>query len=45
MTQFVESLYRLYDAQKITENTLKELLNNKKITQQQYNYILTGKEV
>jgi hypothetical protein len=45
MTQLTESLYRLYDANKITESTLKKLLNDKKITQKDYDYIISGKEV
>lgn len=45
MTQLVESLCRLYNAHKITESMLKRLLNDKKITQKDYNDIISGKEV
>lgn len=42
MRQFVESLARLYNANKINENKLKELLNANKISQQEYNYIIAA---
>lgn len=45
MTQFVESLARLYKANKIDKNKLKELLNTKKINQQEYDYISKQKVV
>ena len=45
MTQFIESLRRLYNTDKIQKEKLDTLLASKKITQQDYNYILTGKEV
>ena len=45
MNQFIESLARLYLVNKINENKLKELLINKKITQQEYDYIAAKKVV
>ena len=42
---FVESLARLYQANKINENKIKELLATKKINQQEYNYIISGQRV
>lgn len=45
MSQFVESLTRLYQINKIDENKLKELLTNKKINQQEYDYIISAKKV
>lgn len=45
MSQFVESLARLYQINRINENKLKELLTNKKITQQEYDYIISAKKV
>lgn len=45
MTQFVESLARLYKANKIDKNKLKELLNAKKINQREYDYISEQKVV
>lgn len=46
MRQFVESLSRLYKDKKIPEKKLKELLNSKKITKQEYDDIISGaKEV
>jgi len=43
MTQFIDSLFRLYKADKINEIKLKELLATKKINQQEYNYIISAK--
>ena len=43
MSQFVESLYRLYKNDKINDNKLNELLTNKKITKQEYEYIISAK--
>ena len=40
MNQFVESLYRLYRANKISKQQLELLLVKNKITQQDYNYIV-----
>ena len=45
MTQFVESLARLYKDNKIDKNKLKELLNTKKINQLEYDYISEQKVV
>lgn len=45
MNEFVKSLARLYLANKINENKLKELLINKKINQQEYDYITAKKVV
>ena len=45
MNQFIESLYRLYKQDKITNDKLKELLTKKKITQQEYEYIISAKNV
>lgn len=45
MSQFVESLARLYQVNKINENKIKELLTTKKINQQEYDYIISAKRV
>lgn len=42
MTQFVESLCRLYRANKIDIKKLDELLALNKITQQEYDYIISA---
>lgn len=42
--QFVESLRRLYKKDKISEKRLKELLDSKKIKENEYQYILSVKE-
>lgn len=39
MNQFVESLKRLYQSDKITEEKLIQLLASEKITQEEYSYI------
>lgn len=44
MNQFIESLYRLYNLNKIDENHLDKLLMNKKIDQQEYAYIVSAKK-
>lgn len=44
MTQFIESLYRLYAVNKIDDKKLNELLSSKKITKQEYDYIITAKQ-
>jgi hypothetical protein len=44
MNQFVESLTRLYQHNKVDEKKLKELLTNKKINQQEYTYIISAKK-
>ena len=45
MSQFVESLARLYKFNKINENKIRELLTTKKINQQEYDYIISVKKV
>ena len=45
MSQFIESLTRLYQINKIDENKIKELLATNKINQQEYDYIVSAKEV
>ena len=40
MTQFVESLYRLYKAKRINKEKIDDLLSSKKISQQEYDYII-----
>lgn len=42
MNQFVESLRRLYKMEKINREKLNELLSNEKITQQEYDYIVSA---
>jgi hypothetical protein len=44
MNQLVESLYRLYNSNKIDKSQLNKLLTNKKINQQEYNYIISAKK-
>ena len=45
MTQFVESLARLYKDNKVQRNTIDTLFSDKKITQIEYEYIISsGKE-
>lgn len=44
MTQFVESLSRLYKNNKIDKKKLNNLLSLKKISQQEYNYIIKQKQ-
>lgn len=43
MTQFVESLCRLYAVNKIDKIKIDELLLSKKITSQEYEYIISVK--
>ena len=45
MSQFIESLARLYRAKRIDHKKLIELLSNKKINKQEYEYILNEKGV
>lgn len=45
MNQFVESLCRLYKAEKIEKNKLDILLSSKKINQQEYEYIISAKDM
>lgn len=40
MRTLVDSLLRLYRSGKITEQQLKKMVSNKKITQEEYNYIV-----
>lgn len=42
MNQFIESLCRLYTNEKVQQDKLLELLNNKKINQQEYDYIISS---
>ena len=44
ITQFVESLSRLYKNNKIDKKKLNNLLSLKKISQQEYNYIIKQKQ-
>ena len=43
MSQFVESLCRLYQAERISKDWLGELLSSHKINQQEYDYIISVK--
>lgn len=45
MSQFVESLYRLYKTEKINKTKVDALLASKKINKQEYDYIISAKEV
>lgn len=45
MNQFVESLARLYKADKINSKKLDELLSFNKINKQEYEYIISVKKV
>ena len=45
MNQFVESLTRLYKDNKVFDSTLNKLLLDKKITKQEYEYIISVKKV
>ena len=45
MSQFVESLARLYLANKVDDNKLNELLSSNKINEQEYEYIVSVKKV
>ncbi len=45
MSQFVNSLYRLYGASKINKEKLDALLVSNKITRNEYEYIISAKEV
>ena len=40
MKQFIESLKRLYDSRKITESKILEMYKNKKISEEEKEYIL-----
>lgn len=45
MNQFIESLARLYQADKINKNKLDALLASQKINKQEYDYIISAKRV
>ena len=45
MNQFVESLCRLYKAEKIDKDKLNKLLSSNKINQQEYEYIISAKDI
>ena len=45
MNQFVESLARLYKADKIDSKKIDELLSSKKINKQEYDYVISVKKV
>ena len=45
MNQFIDSLRRLYENEKIDDKKLNELLVNKKINKQEYDYIISVKKV
>lgn len=45
MNQLIESLCRLYVLDKISDEKLNELLINKKINKQEYDYIISVKKV
>lgn len=45
MTQFVESLYRLYKDNRIKKDKIDALLSSKKITQQEYDYIISAGQI
>jgi hypothetical protein len=46
MNQFIESMRRLYSARKVNDAQLEKMLTSKKITKEEYNYIISkDKEV
>lgn len=45
MSQFIESLARLYEAKKIDDKKINDLLSSKKINKQEYDYIISEKKV
>ncbi len=45
MNQFVESLTRLYQSNKIDNKKIDELLASKKINKQEYDHIISVKKV
>ena len=45
MSQFIESLSRLYKNDKVSDNTLNKLLSDKKINKHEYEYIISVKKV
>lgn len=44
MSQFVESLARLYCSDRISVTKLQKILDSKKIKQQEYDYIISAKK-
>ncbi len=45
MNQFIESLKRLYEKEQVRKEWLDKLLASKKITEQEYDYIISAKKV
>lgn len=45
MTLFVESLYRLYKNKQVKKEKIDEFLSSKKITQQEYDYIISARQI
>ena len=45
MTLFVESLARLYKNKQVKKEKIDELLSSKKITQQEYDYIISAGQI
>lgn len=45
MNQFVDSLFRLYKDNKVSDKTLNNLLLSNKINKQEYDYIISAKKV
>lgn len=45
MTQFVESLYRLYKNKQVKKEKINEFFASKKITQQEYDYIISAEQI
>lgn len=44
MSQFVQSLCRLYSSNKIDKAQLEKLLESRKINKQEYDYIISAKK-
>ena len=45
MKQFVESLYRLYKNKQVKKEKIDEFFASKKITQQEYDYIVSAGQI
>lgn len=45
MKIFIESLYRLYKNKQVTKEKIDEFLSSKKITQQEYDYIISAGQI
>lgn len=45
MSQFIDSLFRLYKDNKVSDKTLNNLLLSNKINKQEYEYIISAKKV